>query len=140
LQSPTSAGSFAKDVKNVSNEGLAMEDVGIFFGHLIYFTAIWYTLLDIWYIFPVFGMLYQDKSGNPVFAPLKRTFFIWLTWTIRHLAILEKIVGSTNAVDPSFHRHSRIEEKYVQWGVNVIITPNVNFHHFSATKLAMSLK
>jgi hypothetical protein len=23
---------------------LAMEDVGIFYGHLIYFTAIWYTL------------------------------------------------------------------------------------------------
>jgi hypothetical protein len=26
-------------------EGLAMEDVGIFYGHLIYFTAIWYFLL-----------------------------------------------------------------------------------------------
>jgi hypothetical protein len=25
-------------------EGLAMEDVGIFFGHLIYFVDIWYIL------------------------------------------------------------------------------------------------
>jgi hypothetical protein len=35
-----------------------MEDVGIFYGHLVYFMA-------IWYIFPCFGMLYQEKSGNP---------------------------------------------------------------------------
>jgi hypothetical protein len=36
-----------------------MEDVGIFFYHLAYFTA-------IWYIFPRFDMLNQEKSGNPV--------------------------------------------------------------------------
>jgi hypothetical protein len=35
-----------------------MEDVGIFYGHWVYFAV-------IWYIFPVFGMLYQEKSGNP---------------------------------------------------------------------------
>jgi hypothetical protein len=35
-----------------------MEDVRIFYGHLINFTA-------IWYISPRFGMLYQEKSGNP---------------------------------------------------------------------------
>jgi hypothetical protein len=39
-----------------------MEDVGIFYGHLqqLYF-------LVIRYIFPRFGMLYQEKSGNPAF-------------------------------------------------------------------------
>jgi hypothetical protein len=31
---------------------------GIFYGHLVYF-------LPFWYILPVFGMLYQEKSGNP---------------------------------------------------------------------------
>jgi hypothetical protein len=30
----------------------------IFFGHVVYFVV-------IWYIFPRFGMLYQEKSGNP---------------------------------------------------------------------------
>jgi hypothetical protein len=56
-----------------------MEDVGIFFGHLVYFTAIWYIVWPfgilcghlvnftvIWYIFPHFGMLCHEKSGNPV--------------------------------------------------------------------------
>jgi hypothetical protein len=31
---------------------------GIFCGRLVYFVV-------IWYIFPPFGMLHQDKSGNP---------------------------------------------------------------------------
>jgi hypothetical protein len=48
-----------------------MENIGIFydhlvsfrpletfFGHLVYFVF-------IWYIFPRFGILYKDKSGNP---------------------------------------------------------------------------
>jgi hypothetical protein len=44
---------------------------GIFYGHLVYFTAIWYilwpfgTLLAVWYIFPRFGILNKEKSGNP---------------------------------------------------------------------------
>jgi hypothetical protein len=36
-------------------EGLAMEDVGIFYGHLIYFLAIWYIVWLFglfWYIVP----------------------------------------------------------------------------------------
>jgi hypothetical protein len=32
---------------------------GTFSGHLVYFMA-------IWYIFPRFGMLHQEKSGDPV--------------------------------------------------------------------------
>jgi hypothetical protein len=31
---------------------------GIFCGHLVYFTV-------IWYIFPRFGILYQERSGSP---------------------------------------------------------------------------
>jgi hypothetical protein len=48
--------------------GLTMEDVFIIYGHLVYFTAISYIL---WifanlYIFPHVGILYKEKSGNPV--------------------------------------------------------------------------
>jgi hypothetical protein len=49
-----------------------MENAGIFNGHLEYFTAIWYiiwlfsNLVVMWYIFPRFGILCLDKSGNPV--------------------------------------------------------------------------
>jgi hypothetical protein len=32
--------------------------LGIFYGHLVYF-------LIIWYIFPRFGILDREKSGNP---------------------------------------------------------------------------
>jgi hypothetical protein len=45
---------------------------GIIFAHLVYFVAIWYVLLPfggIFYgylvYFSRFGMLYQEKSGNP---------------------------------------------------------------------------
>jgi hypothetical protein len=50
-----------------------MENAGIFYGHLEYFTPIWYVLwpignvVVIWYIFPRFGKLYQEKSGKPGF-------------------------------------------------------------------------
>jgi hypothetical protein len=34
----------------------------IFYGHLVYFVV-------IWYIFPRFGILDQEKSGNPAAEP-----------------------------------------------------------------------
>jgi hypothetical protein len=47
-----------------------MENVGIlfgiFYGNLVYFTAI-VNVVVIWYIFPRFGILCQEKSGNPDF-------------------------------------------------------------------------
>jgi hypothetical protein len=48
-----------------------MENADIFYGHLEYFTVVWYILwlfgnvVVIWYIFPSFGILCQEKSGNP---------------------------------------------------------------------------
>jgi hypothetical protein len=46
-----------------------MDDGGILYVHLVYFTAIWYVYyMVIWSIFPPFGMLYQEKSANP--API----------------------------------------------------------------------
>jgi hypothetical protein len=52
-------------------EGLAKENVGTFYDHLLYFTAIG-NILWPFGIFcghlafsPRFGMLYNEKSGNP---------------------------------------------------------------------------
>jgi hypothetical protein len=52
-------------------EGPGMENVGIFYGHFEYLTALWYivwpfvTFCDHTVYFSHFGMLYQKKSGNP---------------------------------------------------------------------------
>jgi hypothetical protein len=60
-------------------KGLALEDVGIFYGPLVYFTAIRYILrpFGIFYghlvCFTRFGMLHQDKSGNPARFPESKT-------------------------------------------------------------------
>jgi hypothetical protein len=35
-----------------------LQTFGIFYDHLLYFVF-------IWYIFPGFGTMYQEKSGNP---------------------------------------------------------------------------
>jgi hypothetical protein len=40
---------------------------GIFYGQLVYFMPILYIGVFIWYIVPVFGLLYQEESGIPVF-------------------------------------------------------------------------
>jgi hypothetical protein len=52
-------------------ECLAMKEVAKFYGHLVYFTAIWFMLWPFrifcghFGIFFRFGMLYQEKSGSP---------------------------------------------------------------------------
>jgi hypothetical protein len=48
-----------------------MKNNGTLYGRLEYVTAIFYilglfgNLVVSWYIFPHFGTLYQEKSGNP---------------------------------------------------------------------------
>jgi hypothetical protein len=55
-------------------EGHRIEKVGKFCGHLEYFTVILCILwplgnvVVIWYIFPRFGILCQEKSGNTALA------------------------------------------------------------------------
>jgi hypothetical protein len=52
-----------------------MKNASIFIGQLEYFTIIWNILWPFgnivvnWYIFPRFGILCQDKSGNPGLCP-----------------------------------------------------------------------
>jgi hypothetical protein len=58
-------------------EGLAMEDVGICYGHLVNFPAIWHILWPFGIFSPIlvhftrFGMLYQEKSGSPGHDPVR---------------------------------------------------------------------
>jgi hypothetical protein len=57
-----------------------MVDDGLFYGHLVYFTAIWSILQPFGtfcghlvffiVIFTRFGTLYEEKSGNPGLAAL----------------------------------------------------------------------
>jgi hypothetical protein len=35
--------------------------------HLVYVVFIWYLLCSFGILFPVFGMFYKEKSGNPAF-------------------------------------------------------------------------
>jgi hypothetical protein len=54
-----------------------MEDIGVLYGHVIYFMAIWYILRPFGKLhsylvhFPRFGMLYHEKSGNPLLLCLQ---------------------------------------------------------------------
>jgi hypothetical protein len=58
-----------------------MENLGIFYDHLVYFTAIGNIFFHlvyfmvIWYIFPRFGILYQEESGNP--GPKINSCHLW---------------------------------------------------------------
>jgi hypothetical protein len=62
-----------------------MQNIGIFYGHLEYLTAIWHMyFMAIWYIlwpfgicFPRFGMLYREKSGNPAVEGNSLSWAIW---------------------------------------------------------------
>jgi hypothetical protein len=44
---------------------LGMENVCAFYGHSVYFIAIWVFLWSFGIYFPNLGMLHREKSGNP---------------------------------------------------------------------------
>jgi hypothetical protein len=69
-------------------EGLAMEDVDMLFGHLVYFTAIWYIVwpFDIWYEYLVF-------------------FPILVCWTMNNLATLKYVQFYSIRLDPKDEGH-----------------------------------
>jgi hypothetical protein len=56
-------------------DGLRLENVDIFYGHLEHFTAIWYNLQPFGIVcghlvhFPGFGIICQEKSCNPAVEP-----------------------------------------------------------------------
>jgi hypothetical protein len=58
----------------------------IFYGRLVYFVV-------IWYIFPHFGIYYQEKSGNPDWRvlegdKLRRVFYFSVNFAFRPEHIL----------------------------------------------------
>jgi hypothetical protein len=63
-----------------------MEDAGIFYGHLVHFTVFCYILFTFSIVrgnlvhFSRFGILYQEKSGNPgpEHIPKFKEIFLWL--------------------------------------------------------------
>jgi hypothetical protein len=58
-----------------------MEDVGIFYYQLVYFTAIWYIFM---FIFSRFGIKCQEKSGNPGLAPSKQGLDLHIPCVVGH--------------------------------------------------------
>jgi hypothetical protein len=84
-------------------EGLAKEDVGLFYGHLVYFVV-------IWYIFPRFGISYQEKSGNPVLETIGFGHFIeqWLKAYLHEtLDVQRHVTPPLVWIDPFYCRTTR---------------------------------
>jgi hypothetical protein len=99
-----------------------MENVGIFYVHVVYFTAIWYTLWTfgifcgnlVYFVvyFSRFGMLYKEKSGNPD-VYLQRELVPWL---IRLLLLLEwKRMSKKSFFAKTCSRHSHVRLLIYQW-------------------------
>jgi hypothetical protein len=64
-------------------EGLALEDVGIVYGRLVHFTVFCYILWtfgigrgNLVYFYR-FGILYQEKSGNPALMEKNCSLFLF---------------------------------------------------------------
>jgi hypothetical protein len=76
-------------------DGLPMEDVGIFYWHLVHFTVFGYILWTFGIVrrnlvyFSHFGILYEEKSGNPARHWLQNRFlkswkcFLWMCMKIK---------------------------------------------------------
>jgi hypothetical protein len=94
-----------------------MEDVGVFHGHLEYFTAIRYILwpfgnfVVIWYNFPRFGILCREKSGNPVCTaePASRDrnrakSELMAAIVLQRIIIIMKLASLGQEIDSLLHR------------------------------------
>jgi hypothetical protein len=87
-----------------------MEDVGIFYGTLVYFPAVWSIcghlvyFKVIWYIFPGFGIFYREKSGNPGMDS---------TYLFRPHSFLRLILGLAKSQESDVHlSESDFESKF----------------------------
>jgi hypothetical protein len=69
-------------------KGRRLENVDTFYGHSEYFTGIWDSqdylvhFVFLWCIFYGFGIMYQEKSGNPAPDPL---IFVTLSFILSSL-------------------------------------------------------
>jgi hypothetical protein len=87
--------------------------IGIFYTHLVYFMV-------IWYISPHFGMLYQEKSGNPAASSSLPFLLNFLRAHFNFFCFLYLLNGQ------NFHSvaHPR---GYIKRGKSVAFCTNVNF-------------
>jgi hypothetical protein len=110
--------------KNPNWENFAMEDDGIFYGHLVHFTVYCYILLTFGIVrgnfvyFYRFGILYQEKYGNSdaealyasrvtrlgEFWPFGRLFNLGGMWKIKEIAHIFKLLFTTVKVVYLFWR------------------------------------
>jgi hypothetical protein len=92
-----------------------MEIAGIFYSHLEYFTVLWYILwpfgnvMEIWYIFPRFGILCQEKSGNPGAEAGLKMFLGSELLELSELAFQD--VGNNECTACKFRPRNRIENR-----------------------------
>jgi hypothetical protein len=94
--------------------GLAIEDVGICYGLFGYFVAIWYTLWPFGILYgylvhcSLFGMLYQEKSGNPASTPYRST--PWFCWDT-NLRLMRGALGNDLASLPSHQVEELVDQE-----------------------------
>jgi hypothetical protein len=77
-----------------------MEDVGIFSGHLDYFTAIWSIYCHLVYLLP-FGIFYCHLvyfvANWYIFPRLGKFSTFWVCWTHKNLATL--VIAAENQMN-----------------------------------------
>jgi hypothetical protein len=79
-------------------EGLAMENVGllygllvyIFYGHLVCFVSIWYNYMAVWYIYPVFLCINLATLGS---VSATRSGFFYDISAATEFYFLQKFIG-----------------------------------------------
>jgi hypothetical protein len=93
--------------------GFAMERVGIFYGHLVYFTTIWCVLWSFGTFYGLFGAFFpvsvcctKKKSGNPargslMYVASKTVVVILLT----QKALFKNLISSSPSQKPIARGH-----------------------------------
>jgi hypothetical protein len=76
---------------------------GLFYGHLIYFMV-------IWYIFSHFGMLCQEKSGNPALYPNTHSFKSELATVTQQFLHFPRVAVTTREQSRFIHYSARISK------------------------------
>jgi hypothetical protein len=134
-------------------EGLSVEDVGIFFGHFwsilspdsMFCGHLVYFMVDLYTILVHFGMLYQEKSGNPgtnaylraLQAKLEQDFGV----AAGQPASVEQDDPGEESLDPGAAKPEVIPQSFQQIKVSLKrCNQCIDFKNIFATKLALFIK
>jgi hypothetical protein len=104
-----------------------MEDVGRFYGRLVYFTAVGYILWPLgifcghWVYSSLFGMLYQEKSGNPAACPFwgKNLHAYWGSSKVD--CRYREDVAAAGSISKYVDRVTRLIELFSYWAIVYIV-------------------